>query len=245
MEKVSNYRTTLERIPFFSCFSEEELSAMEQIITERSFKKNSVILLEDETKNYMYIVFSGKIKVMQISREGREHILAIHRKGDFFGEMELLDGKTQPATVMAMEDATVGLITKNDFETHFLKNFRVLNKIILMLCERLRESWLMLRIMSFDDAENRVRAVLSHVSSLYGVKDLRGTIIPVKFTHQEIADYASLARETVSRLLSRFCQAGEIEITENRNIVLKPAFVLKCLPAPASPTPPQPPSAFR
>ena len=220
----NNHRSTLQGIPFFSCFSDEDLANIEQIIIEKSVRKNDVILWEEETKNYMYIVFSGKIKVIQMGPEGKEQILVIRKKGDFFGEMALLDGKTQPATVVAIEDATVGLVSKNDFETYFLKNDKVLKQIISVLCERLRESWLMLRVLSFDDAEHRVRAVLNNISSLYGVKDMRGTIIPLKLTHQEIADYASLARETVSRLLSRFCHAGEIEVLENKNIVLKPSF---------------------
>jgi len=186
----NKHRATLQAIPFFSCFSNEDLSTIEQIIMEKSVRKNDVILWEEETKDYMYIVFSGKIKVVQMGPEGKEQILVIRKKGDFFGEMALLDGKTQPATVVAMEDATVGLVSKNDFETHFLNNDKVLKEFISMLCERLRESWLMLRVLSFDNAEDRVRAVLNNVSSLYGVKDMRGTIIPLKLTHQEIANYA-------------------------------------------------------
>ena len=229
MPKIRSQRAILEGIPFFSCFSDEELTHIEQIIVEKKYKKNAVILMEDETKNFMYIVFAGKIKVVQVSPAGKEQILVIRKKGDFFGEMSLLDGKTQPATIVAMEDATVGLIARNDFESHFLRNDKVVQEIISLLCERLRESWMMLRILSFSDAEQRVRAVLTHVSSLYGVKDLRGTIIPMKLTHKEIADYASLARETVSRLLSSFCQSGEIEILDNKNIVVTPSFIQNSL----------------
>jgi len=225
--KNQDHLKILKSIPLFNSFSDEELSVVQKIIIEKNYRKNSVILSEDEAKEYMYIVFSGRLKVIQISTDGKEQILVTRKKGDYFGEMSLIDGKTQPATVVAMEDSTVGLVSKNDFESIFLKNEKVLKQIIFMLCERLRESWSMLRVRSFEDAENRVRAVLTHVSSLYGIKDMRGDIIPLKMTHQEIADYASLARETVSRLISRFCQAGEIEVLENKNIVLKPSFVKK------------------
>lgn len=221
------YRKVLNGIPFFANFSKEDMAHVEEIITEKSFKKNSIILMEDETKNYMYIVFSGKVKIVQISEEGKEQIFAIHKKGDFFGEMALLDGKTQPANVVAMEDATVGLIAKSNFEKYFLRNETALKQIIFMLCERLRNSWLILRVLSFSDAEQRVRAVLAHLSSMYGIKDLRGTVIPLKLTHKEIANYTALARETVSRLLARLCQSGDIEILENKNIVIKPSFTKK------------------
>jgi len=221
-----NHLKTLENIPIFSCLLPEEKTRFNQIVTEKHFKKNAIILMEDESKNFMYVIFSGKIKVVQTNPEGKEQILVIRKRGDFFGEMTLLDGKAQPASIVAMEDATVGLIAKVDFERYFMKDAHVLKQIISLLCERLRESWVMLRVLGLSDAETRVRAVLTHISSIYGIKDVRGIIIPLKLTHKEIADYAALTRETVSRLLSRLCQAGEIEIIDNKNIILKNSFTM-------------------
>ena len=220
-----NHLKTLNKIPIFSCMLPDEIIRLNQIISERSFKKNSIILMEDDSKNFMYVIFSGKIKVVRITTDGKEQILVIRKKGDFFGEMTLLDGKSQPATIVAMEDATVGLISKNDFDQYFMKDSNVLKEIISMLCERLRESWIMLRVLGLTDAETRVRAVLSHIGSIYGIKDVRGIMIPFKLTHKEIADFAALARETVSRLLARLSQSGEIEIIGRKNIILTPSFL--------------------
>lgn len=225
MNTATNYKNTLKRIPLFSCLSSEELDKLQDVITEKHFKKNSTILMEDDSKNFMYVIYSGKIKVVRVSPEGKEQILVIRKKGEFFGEMTLLDGKTQPASIVAIEDATVGLISRSAFEWYFMKNENMLRQIISLLCERLRESWMMLRILGLSDAETRIRAVLAHISLIYGIKDLRGIIIPIKLTHKDLADYVSLTRETVSRLLSRLCQSGEIEILDNRNIVLKSSFI--------------------
>lgn len=215
---------TLENIPIFSCLLPEEKIRLQEIITEKHYKRNSIILIEDDSKNFMYVIFSGKIKVVRITADGKEQILVIRKRGDFFGEMTLLDGKSQPATIVAMEDATVGLISKIDFEQYFMKDETVLKQIISLLCERLRESWAMLRLLSLPDAESRVRAILAHIGSIYGITDLRGVMIPFKLTHKEIADFAALTRETVSRLLARFSQSGEIEINGRKNIILKPSF---------------------
>lgn len=224
MQETVSHRKTLEHIPIFSCLLASEQNRLYQIIQEKKYKKGSVILVEDDSKNYMYVIFSGKIKVVRTNPDGKEQILVIRKKGEFFGEMTLLDGKSQPATIIAMEDATVGLISKPDFEAYFMNNENVLKEIISMLCERLRESWMMLRVLSLSDAETRLRAVLAYVSSIYGIKDQRGLIIPFKMTHKDIADYAALTRETVSRLLSRLSQAGEIEILDNKNLLIKPSF---------------------
>ena len=220
-----NHLKTLDAIPIFSCMLPADKSRLSQIITEKHFKKNSIILMEDDSKNFMYVIFKGKIKVVRINYDGKEQILVMRKRGDFFGEMTLLDGKAQPATIVAMEDATVGLISKSDFEQYFMKDGNVLKQIISMLCERLRESWVMLRVLGLPDAETRVRAVLAYISSVYGIKDARGIMIPFKLTHKELADFASLARETVSRLLARLSQSGEIEIIGRKNIILKPSFL--------------------
>jgi CRP/FNR family transcriptional regulator len=98
-----------------------------------------------------------------------------------------------------------------------------------MLCLRLREAWLMQKVLSFADAENRVRVVLKHISTQYGTKDNRGTIITLKLTHKDIADYASVSRETVTRFLDKFAKDGEIEFLDNKYLLLKPPFKEKLL----------------
>lgn len=214
----------IENIPIFSCLPPEEKSRLNGLITRRQFKKNAIILMEDDAKNYMYVIFSGKIKVVRVTDAGREQILVIRKRGDFFGEMTLLDGKSQPATIVALEDATVGLISKSDFDQYFMKDANILRQIVFMLCDRLRESWVMLRVLGLSDAEARVRAVLAHFSSVYGIRDTRGILIPLALTHKELAEFTALARETVSRLLARLNQAGEIEIIGKKSILLRPSF---------------------
>jgi len=221
----NNHLKTLEKIPIFSCLLPDDKARLYEIIKEKHFKKNSIILMEDDSKNYMYVIFSGKIKVVRISSDGKEQIMVIRKRGDFFGEMTLLDGKSQPATIVAMEEAIVGLISKEDFDQYFMKDANVLKQIISVLCDRLRESWVIQHVLALPDAETRVRAVLEHISSNYGIKDVRGIMIPFKLTHKEIAEFAALARETVSRLLMRLSQSGEIEIIGNRNIILKSSFL--------------------
>lgn len=217
----------LRSIPFIASLSDQEVVNLNQIISKKAFSKNEIILLEEDTLNYMYIIFSGKAKVVQLSTDGREKVLTYHKKGDFFGEMALIDGKTSPATIIAIEETEVGLINKSDFETYILKNEKVFREITALLCLRLRESWLMVKVLSFADAEQRVRAALKLMSIQYGVRDHQGTIITLKLTHRDIASYSSVSRETATRLLDRFSKDGEIEMLDSKNIRITPAFLKK------------------
>ncbi|MCL4537918.1 MAG: Crp/Fnr family transcriptional regulator [Nitrospirae bacterium] len=214
----------IKGIPFFACLSEEEIKELRHVLVEKHFSRNKIIFLEEDTQNYMYVILSGRVKIVHLGQDGKEHILAVHKTGDFFGEMALLDGKTAPATVIAMEDTNIMIMSKKDFEEYLLKNSRVLKEIIAILCARLRDSWMMNKIMSLTSAEDRVRTLLKLMGMHYGMEDKRGTVITLRLTHQDIADYSSLSRETVTRLLNRLVRDGEIEVLDNRNILLKPSF---------------------
>lgn len=217
----------LKNVPFFSTLSPEAISEVERIIVRKRFAKDQVVLVEEEASSYMYLVYSGKVRVVQLSEEGREQIITFHKKNDFFGEMALLDGKTAPATVIAHEESVIGLLSKKDFEQHLLSHEEIRRKIINLLCERLRDSWDMIKILSFDNAEHRVMAVLKRLQELYGVTDDRGSLINVRLTHQQMANYASVARETVTRVLSRLEKEETILVLEGKAIVLTKEFYKK------------------
>lgn len=214
----------LRGIPLFSCLDPAEFEEVQRRIVEKRFHKNQVVLLEEDTASYIYVVYGGKVRVVHLGSDGSERILAVHKRGDIFGEMALLDSKTAPATVIAMEEADIGLLSKETFDKLFLRNEKVLLQLVAILCRRLREAQLVLKAIALPDAEQRLRSILNHLSLLHGVKDDRGTVITLRLTHKELAGYTSVSRETVTRLLHRMVQEGDLEMLENRTILLKPTF---------------------
>jgi len=225
--KTANQKKTgniIKNIPLFSELSDEETERIESIITKKNFARDQIVLFEEDTANYMYIVYAGKVRIVKQNKEGREQIITIHKKNEYFGEMSLLDGKTAPATVIAHEDAIIGLLSKKDFEQHLLSNEKIRGKILDLLCSQLRDSWAMIKILSFNNAEQRIMAVLDRMHELYGVVDDRGGLINVKLTHLQIANYASVTRETVTRVLNRLEKEAIIQVLEDKNILLTKLF---------------------
>lgn len=216
----------ISNIPFFSTLTPEEIRQVEKLFRKKSFEKEQIVLYEEDTSNYMYLIYSGKVRVVKMNEEGKEQIITIHKKNDFFGEMSLLDGKTAPATIIAHEESVIGLLHKDDFEEHLLRNEGIRRKIIELLCSRLRDSWEMIKILSFnaENAQDRVTSLLDRLGELYGVSDDRGVIIDVKMTHQQMASYASVTRETMSRVLRTLEKAGLISVLDNKAILLNKPF---------------------
>ena len=216
-------RDALRKIPFLACLNEVEIADLRSKIIEKHFEKGQTVLYEQDTPYYLYFIYTGKVKVIRISADGKEKMIAINKKGDFFGEMAILDGLTAPATVVAMEDSKIALMSKETFRQLLINN-NVVREIIALLCSRLRDAWSMIRILSFSNAEHRVKATLLLMGERFGTKDQGGTMINIKLTHSDIANYASIARETVTRTINHLENKDEIETIDHKYVHLKPAF---------------------
>ena len=216
----------IRRIPLFSTLTDEEFIPLQDIFVQRAYSKNQVIFLEEETGNYMYLVLSGKVKVSKAGSGGKETILAIHRAGDFFGEMSLLDGKTSPATVSAMEDSKIISLSGVDFHKYLMHNEKVLLQIINVLCARLRQVW-QTQSLSSSTADAKIRMGLYQLAKRHGIQDAHGTIIDLKITHQELSEMVGTSRETVTRVLTRLREEGIIEVEQRRITLLNPQALLQ------------------
>ena len=202
----------LKGIPLFAKFTEQELSLLLDRTNVCSYGKDEIIIQADEHNDQMYIVLKGRVKVVDITVDGEERVMAFRRCGDYFGDMGLLDGNTDSATVIAMEPCKVLMISKSVFDEFFLENNKALVQIIAELCRRLRDSWIFNDLIGKNDAESRIRATLAHYSKSLGSQDCNGVIINSIFSQQSIADRVHIKRETVSRVLKRMRDHHEIEM---------------------------------
>jgi len=215
----------LKGIRLFDSLADEDLERIAEKVTIGTFKRNEVIFHEEDTNEYMYIILSGKVKVIQTSEEGKEIILALHKSKDFFGEMTLIDGKTAPATVIAIENSIIAIISKKDFYSLIESYGKILLNILQIFCERIRNSYSRIQILSFNNASQRIKTLLVMLSNMYGRKTEEGTTIDMKLTHQNIADMTGITRETVTRILNKWQKEGEISVLKNKYIQLKPEFL--------------------
>ncbi len=217
----------LRNIELFSSLNDDELLQISSKVAIKEFVKNEVILFEEETNEFMYIILLGKVKVAQATEEGKEIILAIHQAQEFFGEISLIDGKTSSAAVVAMEESLVAIISKLNFYSLLYSQRKVLENLLRILCFRLRESWKRIHILNFKDAPQRMKMLLKILAGENGERTPGGMRINLRLTHQEIADMTGLTRETVTRVLNQWRKDGLITIPRSRNIFLNEIFFAK------------------
>ncbi len=216
----------VKAVPFFAKFSDQELSHLLHRTNVYSFKKDEIIILANDLKEQMYIILKGRVKVVDITIDGEERIMTLRHRGEYFGDMGFLDGKTDSATVIALEPCKVLLVSKSVFDEFFLDNNKALLQIISVLCKRLRESWIFKDLIGTNTAESKVRATLAHYSKTLGRRDNTGVIISAILSHQSIADRVQITRETATRVLSKMKDQHEIEMV-GRHFKLMPVFFEK------------------
>ena len=210
-------------VPLFERFSDDQVSSLLERTNVYSFEKDEIIFMSGEQVRQMYVVLKGQVRVVDITADGQERVMAFRHRGDCFGDMGLLDNKTDSATVIASEPCKILFISKDVFDEWFLEEQQTLLQIIEVLCGRLRESWLFNSIIGIHNAESKIRATLAHYSKTLGIRDIDGVIINAKLSHQSLADRVHITRETVSRELKKLRDQHEI-VMVGRHFKLLPKF---------------------
>ncbi len=218
----------LKSVALFRDLTEEELQLVGSMFNERRYKKNEIIFFEEDTGNYMYVVKDGRVKVSRLLPNGKEMILAFREAGEYFGEMSLLDGGTSAATVTAVVPTTILVTTQRDFR-RLLEHPKINSALLKMLCHRCREAWAQIEVLTFHNADARIRTALYHLSKKKGIETSKGTKIGLKLTHKELADMTGISRETATRVLSSLQGAGVLSVESRRFVIADPDELVNSL----------------
>jgi CRP-like cAMP-binding protein len=211
----------LRRLALFRELTEDDFSALSQRLAERRFGRGQVVFTEDETGQAMYFVREGLVKASRWLPSGREVILALHPAGDYFGEMGLIDGLTEPATITAVEPSVVLTLDRAGF-LDLLRRHSFVLALLRELCARCRESWKQVEGLTYHTAEARVRVALRQLCDREGVATPEGVRVDLALTHRDLASIAGVSRETVTRVLGQLLQADLVKTVDRRFIVRDP-----------------------
>lgn len=120
-----------------------ELENIGKIIKELPFKKGEYIFKEKEDTRGIFLIHSGKVEISKVTPDRWKQTLAVLSKGNFFGELSIIEHRLHEANAVALEDTMVFLIKKDDFERmeneDLLLASRIMKRLILVLSKNLRQ----------------------------------------------------------------------------------------------------------
>jgi CRP-like cAMP-binding protein len=210
----------LKNVPILCGLDLMDLDTIAKVGVRKKYKKSSIILLEEEAGAALFVIISGKVKVVRMGDDGREVILSILGEGDFFGEMAILDGLTRSASVVAIQKSELFMIHRRDF-LKLLHDFPSVDIALLKeLTMRLRKADAQIMSLSLKDASGRVANVILQLADDIG-KIRRGRVeideLPIQ---QDLANMAGSSRETISRMIHAFIREGYLELERGKLIII-------------------------
>ena len=211
----------LKAVPLFANVPEEQLRMLTVVVARKSVSRSTTVMAGGDATDSLYIVLSGRLKVMMSDSEGKEVILAILGPGEFFGEMGLIDDSPRSASVVAMESCELLSVAKRDFKKCLAENFEMAMAVMRGLVRRLREADRKIGSLALLDVYGRVARLLLDMSeTVNGEK-----VVTKRLPKQDIAKMIGASREMVSRVMKDLQMGGYIEV-RGSTIVLRDTIML-------------------
>lgn len=191
----------IQKVPLFSQLNEDQLNALIQICTKRSYKASTVLFSEKEIGSVFYMVLSGSVKIFTTGSSGEEKILSICHTGESFGELSLIDGKPRSASAQTLENCVLLTITGQSFLELLRNHFDITLGIMQELSNRLRDTNQQVYDLTFLDARTRVIKSLIKLANKHGLRNGDTITIKLVLNFDEISQLAGVQKVTLMQVI--------------------------------------------
>jgi CRP-like cAMP-binding protein len=197
-------------------------SLQREIKNSRAIKiaKHANVYTFGEQDELVYFIESGQVKLLMLSPDGKECLLAIHASGDVFGELCLsgIAGRLETAT--AMEDTVLKKVPCAKFLER-LATDSLLEGFVKYLAVRVADQQEVIANLVTVDSEQRLGKTLLHLARQLGKKGPGSTRIELRISHEELSKMVGATRPRVSVFIQRFRNLGLIELSGEHYLIVK------------------------
>lgn len=202
--------------PFFRGLPDELMEKATCHAVTRMHPSNQVILLENDWGGSVYFILDGWVKIRTYNLDGKEVTLNIIGKGELFGEMAALDEVPRSTDVITLTPTKISSVPAQDFVSLIHSEPLAGVRLAQLMATRLRQVNRRLRLREADSM-SRVADTLLFLAEGQGKQAAQGTEIP-NLPHRELSSLSGLARETVTRVLTKL---------EKKNLIAREQDILR------------------
>lgn len=208
----------LRRVPLFALLTESQAQQIADAVIKRRFKRGDRIVEQGLKSNALYIILSGRARVLASDSRGREVILATLQPGDYIGEMSLIDNEPHSATVRAEVQTDVLMLGRSEFARCMPENSSMAHAVMRVLVQRLRHSVRNIESLALMDVYGRLARVLLENAQ----RDTNGSlVIHDKISRLDLAKMVGASREMVTRVMKDLEQRGFVTVRLDGAMVIK------------------------
>lgn len=197
-------------------------SLLRETLNSRSItiEKHDHVYTCGDQDEMVYFVESGQVKLLMLSPEGRECLLAIHTEGDIFGELCLSGLSTRLETAIAMEETILKQIPCSKFFARLGRD-ELFEGFVQYLAVRIADQQQVIANLVTVDSEQRLGKTLLQLARKLGKKDPRSIRIESKISHEELSEMVGTTRPRISVFMQRFRNLGLIETNADHFLIIK------------------------
>ncbi|MES2183493.1 MAG: Crp/Fnr family transcriptional regulator [Pseudomonadota bacterium] len=222
----------LRRVPIFALLTADQAQFLASAVSKRRFKRGEPLVECGERSDALYVLVSGRARVLTSDVRGREVIFATLRAGDPVGEMSLIDGEPHSATVCAEVQTDTLVLDRASFLRCLPPEGSVGHSVLIGLVRRLRRADRTIESLALMDVYGRVARVL--IDGAVPARDGSG-LVAEKVSRQDIAKMVGASREMVSRVMKDLEDRGFVEIREDGSMLVQEGRLTDLAPSEGHP----------
>ena len=199
----------MDLVPFMSELPEDSIHKIAAHFVTISHPASQVLLLENDWGGSVYFILEGWVKIRTYNLDGKEVTLNILGRGEIFGEMAAMDKMPRSTDAITLTKTLIGRIPAEDFVNLINTEPMAGVRLVQLMAKRLRQVNRRLQLREASSISRVADAILFLVEG-QGTQSDQGTEIP-NLPHREISSLSGLARETVTRVLTKLEKKGLIQ----------------------------------
>ena len=210
----------LKKVPFFAKLTLTEARMLGDRLIIRRFGHDQIIFHLGDPAGLLYIISQGKVKISHSSADGQEAVLAILGKGDFFGELALLDDSPRSATAEAIEPTETLTLHRDDFLSYLDNNPAFARHVLNTLAKRIRHLNKQISDIFFLDLPARLARTLLLLADQHGRQTNGAVAIDLSLTQTDLAEMTGATRVSINKALGRFRRANWVLVKGRQLTIL-------------------------
>jgi CRP/FNR family transcriptional regulator, cyclic AMP receptor protein len=168
----------------------------------------------------VYFIERGQIKLLALSSEKKECLLAILGAGDIFGELCLSGLGARRETATAMKQTIVKQMPGSQFFARLSRD-SLLEGFVRYLAVRIADQQQIIANLVAVDSEQRLGQTLLRLARTIGKKDPRSIRIELKISHDDLSAMVGTTKSQINIFMQRFHNLGLIEKNAERFLIIK------------------------
>lgn len=216
----------LKSSSLFDFLTKEEVARIKDKQQQKEYRKGEYLFKEQSNPRGIYIVRKGKIKIFQMNNDGKQSIVYIYRRGDYFGYRPILANEPHPVSAVAMENVLVTFIPREVF-LDMVKSPALAKELLFTLSKEFSVWINKMTVFSQYSVKKRVALALLILNNIY--KQHEDKVVQILIKRDDFASFVGVAKETLVRMLRIFKDEELIKTEGSKIQLLNPGGLIQLI----------------